>query len=161
MPAAPEPAASKNDPWLIRTAQNQVSRPCSREELRAKVLAGTLEPQDEVCKANSFWIFLHEREELLVQLGVALPKEKPDEVTETETEHPEQGPQGSSRSHEFPEAGTSMLSPHDLRPQPQVQVHGRVESPSIWRGVAWVLVTALLLLIYLVLRTLRTGESLY
>ncbi len=71
--------------WLVRTQKNQISGPFSKEEVSNLVMSGELGFQDEICEGNSYWIYLHEQEEVLKLLGVTPPG--PDEEnTETETD---------------------------------------------------------------------------
>ena len=51
-------------------------------------MAGELGPQDEVCEANHYWIYLHETDELVRQLGIQPPRSllAGDEATETQTQ---------------------------------------------------------------------------
>jgi hypothetical protein len=55
--------------WLVRTAQNLVAGPYSREQVRQMILSGQLKAQDEICRSNHYWIQLHEREEVSAELG--------------------------------------------------------------------------------------------
>lgn len=75
--------------WLVRTEANCISGPFSREKLQEMILQGSLSLQDEVCRGNSYWIYLHEASEILAQLGVRVPRPVvggSDEDTQTETE---------------------------------------------------------------------------
>jgi hypothetical protein len=80
------------DQWLVRTALNWVAGPYSKEQVRQMILERKLTLQDEVCPANGYWIFLHERDEVKAQLGVDVPRplgEPGEDVTETQTALPE------------------------------------------------------------------------
>jgi len=164
--------------WLVRTAKNQILGPWSRDDLRKKILSGELEAQDEVCRANTYWIFLHESEELYSALSVRLPPVHGADVTEpgvtadTVNPAPPAAPQLQVYREEENDGGTSMISGHgapsvapsaesNLRrvpqQQPRIQVLGKIEKPSLWRGVGWILLTSALIIIYFVLRALRTG----
>src|SRR5262245_15796569 len=75
--------------WLVRTAKNVISGPYPKEALCQMILSGELGSQDEVCESGQYWIFLHERDEVIRQLGINLPKppKNPDEeTTETQTQ---------------------------------------------------------------------------
>lgn len=75
--------------WLVRTAKNVISGPYDKEALCQMILSGELGSQDEVCESGSYWIFLHEREEVALQLGIHLPKapkNSDEETTETQTQ---------------------------------------------------------------------------
>lgn len=81
-------SAISEELWLIRTQANWIAGPYPRSRVVQMVQTGELGLQDEVCKSNSYWIFLHEREELLSQLGVEVPRTKRragEDVTETDT----------------------------------------------------------------------------
>ena len=75
--------------FMIRTKENRISGPYPKEEILARISRGELREQDEVCPANGYWIFLHERAESRAMLGVELPRtaeSESEENTETETE---------------------------------------------------------------------------
>jgi hypothetical protein len=77
--------------FLLRTKENRISGPFEREELADRVTKGDLRELDEICEANGYWIYLHERAESKRLLGVELPRKKSkddlhEEQTETETE---------------------------------------------------------------------------
>jgi hypothetical protein len=75
--------------WLVRTAQNQITGPFSKDVVCKMIQEGKLGIEDEVCPANGYWIYLYEREEVKRQLGIEAPKaplvRSDEEVTETET----------------------------------------------------------------------------
>lgn len=78
------------DQWLVRTAKNVISGPFSRAQVQEMVLSGKLNLQDEVCKANTYWIYLHEQDEVKRQLEVEVPqavaaKSDDEEITDTQT----------------------------------------------------------------------------
>jgi hypothetical protein len=75
------------DQWLVRTANNWIAGPYSVDQVCQMVRDGKLVLQDEICLANKYWVYLHEREEVKQLLGIEVPKAHPgsdDEVTETE-----------------------------------------------------------------------------
>ncbi|MCM2279403.1 MAG: hypothetical protein NDJ89_15110 [Oligoflexia bacterium] len=79
--------AAAPDRWLVRTEKNQLQGPFGVEELRRLIQDGKLGPQDEVCRANSYWITLHERDEVRNQLGIDSPKSTvadDEEITQTD-----------------------------------------------------------------------------
>jgi hypothetical protein len=88
------------DQWLIRTSQNLVAGPYTREQVCQLIRDGQLGLQDEFCAANGYWIYVHEREEVKRVLGVDVPRGAPtdDEITETQTVRP---PPGSPASAGF------------------------------------------------------------
>jgi len=109
------------DQWLIRTADNRLAGPYSREQVCGLIRDGRLTHQDEVCSANGYWIYLHEREEVRKLLGIDMPKPPrgaDDEVTQTDTRAEKTG----DVIPELPDIGegtdleqTSMLSNAALR----------------------------------------------
>lgn len=75
------------DQWMVRTSQQLLAGPYTKEQVCQLIREGQLGQQDEVCHANRYWIFLHEREEVLEQLGIEPPQKDvaTDEDTQTET----------------------------------------------------------------------------
>lgn len=73
---------------MIRTKENVLSGPFSKEEVIHRILNGQLREADEICPGNGYWIFLHERNESLALLGAQLPRRADfhEERTETGTE---------------------------------------------------------------------------
>jgi hypothetical protein len=85
--------------WLVRTAQNIIVGPYSKDEVCRLIEDGTLGLYDEVCPANGYWFYLHERNEVLERLGIEISQlqsqadeseekheeDNKDEITETET----------------------------------------------------------------------------
>jgi hypothetical protein len=87
------------DQWLVRTASNVIAGPYSREQLVQLVQEGKLSLQDEICQANHYWIYLHEHQEVLDQLGIHMPRTPRDddeEVTETQTDASLGGSEGAA-----------------------------------------------------------------
>ena len=83
--------AQPSDQWLIRTAENLISGPYTRQQICEFIEQGQLQLNDEVCHANTYWFYLHEHDEIRKQLGIELPKElyagaEESTVTETDTE---------------------------------------------------------------------------
>jgi hypothetical protein len=75
------------DQWLVRTSLNEIIGPISRDALITQIREGKLGLQDEICKANSYWIYLDEADEVKKQLGIEMPKSsrgKHEESTETD-----------------------------------------------------------------------------
>lgn len=84
-----ELAPTDSDEWLVRTTRNEISGPFSRQALIDKIQSGQLGPDDEVCQANHYWIYLDERDEVMRQLGIQLPgisSREEDEITDTQTD---------------------------------------------------------------------------
>ena len=81
-------AALSPDQWLIRTHRNVIVGPYPKDEIVRQIKEGLLTQQDEVCHANDYWIYLHERDEVIRQLGVDIPKPGvfEEESTQTQTD---------------------------------------------------------------------------
>ncbi len=76
--------------WLVRTEQNVIRGPYSKERIRQMILNSELTFQDEICVANGYWINIHEAQEIRDQLGIELPRPTLPEVDKTtETEQPD------------------------------------------------------------------------
>lgn len=74
--------------FLIRTKENRISGPFPKEVILARMQSGELREMDEVCPSDGYWIYLHERDESMRMLGVALARSEEfhEESTETDTE---------------------------------------------------------------------------
>jgi hypothetical protein len=88
------------DQWLVRTHNNVIAGPFNKDQVVQLIREGKLSHQDEVCCANEYWIALHERDEVMKQLGVEVPKATlgDEEVTETQTETATETPQSAERT---------------------------------------------------------------
>jgi hypothetical protein len=77
-----------NDYWLVRTSLNEIIGPMSRDALISQIREGKIGIQDEVCRADSYWIYLDEVDEVKKQLGIEMPRSqrKPEDGTETDTQ---------------------------------------------------------------------------
>ena len=138
--------------WLVRTAQNWIAGPYSKDQVCQMILSGQISLQDEVCLENSYWIYVHERGEIQEQLGIQPPLEpstEGDETTETHVASPvEDGPtdphfKAESKAVELnslPEMESEhttvlntkalKLQPHQpARVMPVVDARGQEESP--------------------------------
>lgn len=75
-------------PWLVRTSQNEILGPFSQAELLKQIEQGEFALEDEVCRADGYWFYLHEGEETQSQLGIAPPRPKrgDEEITQTDTD---------------------------------------------------------------------------
>lgn len=60
--------------WLIRTAQNEIAGPYTRDRLLDLIRGGSLSFRDEVCRANDYWIGLNELDEVRSKLGPDVPE---------------------------------------------------------------------------------------
>ncbi|MEK6706604.1 MAG: hypothetical protein AABZ06_12540 [Bdellovibrionota bacterium] len=80
--------AEKVDQWLARTTKNAILGPFNREQICALIRHGELGLQDEVCCGNSYWFYLHEQDEVAMQLGILISNSvasTDEEITETQT----------------------------------------------------------------------------
>jgi hypothetical protein len=174
------------DQWLVRTSSNRIEGPYSRDQVVELIRDGKLGPQDEVCQANQYWIFLHEQHEVQRQLGIQMPRSKSgksaasgeEEITETQTETDteNQAPPPPSVPDDY-DGSTAVISRLPAKPKsiPQAQaressrakppamsvagtsVRGALERSSVWRGFVWVMVVAAGMLVYAVLKLLKTS----
>ncbi len=62
------------DLWLIRTHQNEIAGPYTRDRLLGLIREGALAFRDEVCRANDEWFSLNELEEVRKRLGPEVPE---------------------------------------------------------------------------------------
>lgn len=105
--------------WLVRTAQNWIRGPYSKDQICQMILGGQISLQDEICAANSYWIYVHERAEVRSQLGIEPPREEissDDETTETHVLKSTQSTQTMERA-ESPRSPAPFPSP--LHPEEQ------------------------------------------
>jgi hypothetical protein len=82
-------SANSSDQWLIRTAENQISGPFTRDQVCQFIQQGKLQLNDEVCHSNTYWVYLHEHDEIKKQLGVEVPRQlyaNAQEATLTQTD---------------------------------------------------------------------------
>jgi hypothetical protein len=140
--------AEEIDQWLVRTSRNEILGPFPKEEIIEQIQQGLLGPDDEVCHANHYWIYLDEREEVAQQLGIEAPGRyiEGDEPTQTQSDlrtkeitiRPSSGQpmsmSGNDDSHlpDIPEMGgdlsenTAVLNNRALR---QFQSRGNLPPP--------------------------------
>lgn len=177
-------AANNGDLWLVRTAFNEVIGPMSRDALLAQIRDGKLGLQDEVCKANSYWIYLDEADEVKRQLGIDMPRsiENQEDSTETDLQAmtqelsvPASGLGGASSGASVvdeTDGGTKVLSARSEHRSAQVRfdrrhytpqmgqsqplILGRVETPSIWRFIVGALIILTGVMVAWVIRYLQT-----
>lgn len=175
---------NSEDQWLVRTATNEVIGPISREVLIAQIREGKLGLEDEVCKANSYWIYLDEADEVKRQLGIEMPRStrgQQDDSTETDLQAmtqelhvPASGLGGGGSDSEEGDGGTKVLNGRgnqrsgdgrkvrfDRRGyrgqmgQEQPLILGRVETPSFWRFVVGALIILTGVMVAWVIRYLQ------
>ncbi len=73
--------------FLVRTLDNRILGPFTKEQVSEQILKGTLKARDEIAQANDYWFYVQEREETLKRLGIEMPihRDPDDDVTVTET----------------------------------------------------------------------------
>lgn len=77
------------DQWLVRTAENVIAGPYTRDQIKQLIREARLRSQDEVCQANDFWMELGEHERVSKVFGTEVLRwmaEADEEDTQTETE---------------------------------------------------------------------------
>ncbi|TDJ07378.1 MAG: hypothetical protein E2O68_03740 [Deltaproteobacteria bacterium] len=48
--------------WLIRTGQNQILGPVTKDKVKELISSGSLDLEDEVCSGNGFWFKIKEND---------------------------------------------------------------------------------------------------
>ncbi len=48
--------------WLIRTKNNHILGPVTKEKVISLIEKGSLRPDDEICSGNGYWIFVREQD---------------------------------------------------------------------------------------------------
>lgn len=48
--------------WLIRTKNNHILGPVSKDKIKELLKSGSIKGDDEICCANGFWMYVRERE---------------------------------------------------------------------------------------------------
>lgn len=169
-------SAPEVDQWLVRTAENYLAGPYTRDQIRQLIREGQLGSQDEVCRGNHFWIMLHEKDEVIRQLGAdcvqwlgdhggedkTLTQTEPsiEEIQLTERQAVEGMGQGDGSTTVIATLPSSAMRLRPARAQaanpaaPEAGVTGPGQtqpythvSPSGARGVRWALVLGVALLI--------------
>ncbi|MBY0470591.1 hypothetical protein K2X30_05430 [bacterium] len=105
---------SSENLWLIRTNRNVIAGPYSQEQVQELVTQRQLTLQDEICPANGYWMYLHEREEVQKVLGVAVPRlmnSSEEEITETETQTETQTEIIEPSAEVLGDGGTTVFMP--------------------------------------------------
>jgi hypothetical protein len=158
------------DSWLIRSTDNHIRGPFDEAEIRDWIVSGKLKTNDEICLANGYWVYLYEREEIRRLLGITPPSPSPteEEITITATDPdlpdiPEMSEPGADleqtlilknralRKFNAPAAET----PTPTRSAPIVLGGNPVEKPAIYKALAWVLGTSVLVILLWVMRVIR------
>jgi len=86
MTANVEHSDSQTSSWMIRTAENILSGPFTKDQVIQLIQEGKLDLTDEVCGSGHYWVFLHEEVEIKTQLGIDLPQSFFDAEESTQTE---------------------------------------------------------------------------
>jgi hypothetical protein len=139
------------DQWLIRTSENKIAGPYTKEQVCRLISEGKLTVLDEVCPANGYWIYLNEKQEVLKYLGVEIQGEAPandEEITETETSY-----EKSPTDPTGPFASTTVVpssSNQKRKVDPEAPVESINEESSISKGWVWLLVLVVGLTLVLV-----------
>ncbi len=76
---------SSMDQWLIRTAENWIAGPYTKEQVCKMVEDRQLGQEDEVCSANGYWIYSNELNEVREQLGIQVPRKVSQHDEDTQT----------------------------------------------------------------------------
>lgn len=144
------PVDSRVDQWLVRTAQNEIRGPVTHAEILQQIERGEIALQDEVCRADGYWFYLHEGTETLAQLGIAPPhstRAHGEEITQTDTDTETLMPEtkkSAPKSSKLAKTGKS---------KPHVQVVGQeLERVSYLKMLAFV---GVVLIVFLVAGALR------
>jgi hypothetical protein len=147
--------------FLIRTKENRISGPFPKEVILERMQSGELREMDEVCPASGYWIYLHERDESMKLLGVALAHTEDfhEESTETDTEtvtataplaFPTAAPYAASGAKEGMREATATPIDPPAAPPP-APTGNRPEAIRALKFVLWVfgiLIALILLRIY-------------
>ena len=133
------------DQWLIRTADNWIAGPYTKQQVCEMIRDQKLSAEDEVCPSNGFWFYLSERQEVVKQLGADVglgPSATVDEVTATGIEDEETDPELKRPGH-VPQQKAQPKSAPSPRSVPQRMsipatpvVKG--EASSFGNGLLWV-----------------------
>jgi hypothetical protein len=132
--------------YLIRTKENRISGPFTKEVILERMQSGELREMDEVCPADGYWIYLHERDESMKMLGVALARsdEFHEEATETDTEtvtatQPVVAPYVPAATAHEPATSAAAPGTHETRPARPAPESNRPELIRMIKFVLWVL----------------------
>ena len=140
---------NNNIEWLIRTAQNQIIGPLTREELCSRIQDGKLSPQDEICPGGGYWIFMYENEEVSRFLGITLKGSgiDHDEVTLTQTQTQTDTLTDTSVLRE-----PRKPAPYAIPSNSPAGAHHSLLTATFWRAITWILGVAIAVVVYSVFR---------
>lgn len=162
--------SNETDLWMVRTSQNEIVGPFSRSQLQGMVKEGALSPQDEIARGNHYWMYLHERQEVLEHLGVEPPvvinRKRGEEDTQTDTETETLVSEPEIPTIDAPEITAVLTRPSlktdrkHLSPPARSSVEivgGEIERASYWKLLAAVGVIAIVFLVAGAIRILWTN----
>lgn len=153
-------ANTTTDLWLIRTADNWIAGPYTKDQVRTMVLEAKLTLEDEVCPSNGYWFYLSEPEHVRQFLGVEVPKVRvraqlDDEITEpsvegatsledeqNEVDSIEQTSRDSTFFQSSSENRGSVTSLIDKRNSEEIDEEER----SLWLDLIWIMLVGGVLL---------------
>ena len=142
--------------WLVRSKQNQITGPWDLGSLIQRIRSGEFHLQDEVCKANHYWFFLHETEEVLKFLGIEPPQSQVtlgDETTDPGTGTKIIDPANKTSISQIPLAQGPILQNPSQRNWLK-KVDEKVERQELLRGSAWLLAVITVLVLLAILKIL-------
>ncbi len=128
------------DQWLVRTSENRISGPYTREKMCQMILDRQLTLQDEVCEAHGYWIFLHEQGEIFKFLGIEVPKAltgSEEEVTETQIENLDSEISDASLENTAVFSTRRPIRRVQKNPIPSIQIVGESEPLLLGRKRLW------------------------
>ncbi len=143
--------------FLIRTKENRIFGPFPKEEVVARIERGELRELDEVCPANGYWIYLHERGESMEMLGIELAhtiESGGEEITETETETAT-ATVTSNGSAPVPVVASAATHPAGPATPDRTEL-GRPETVGTLRFVLW---GFLLLIVFILYRVFQLAQD--
>lgn len=185
VPQVATPAGNERASWMVRSASGRLLGPISAEQLREWITSSRLLPEDEICVANGYWIFMHEREEVRAALGIDVPDPPPgarsigdDERTETRTDtgiaDPTRKIEATPTTGGLPGIGASAAepleqvhteaelatgvdaSPSQQAPLTEQRLDQGLERAALWRGLTIMLIAAAAIAVFFLLRLLRS-----
>ena len=138
------------DQWLIRTADNWIAGPYTKEQVCEMIQDKKLSLKDEICPGNGYWFYLSEQAEVRKHLDIEMTAEvsRPDEeITQNGLEAGEATDPAMPRQ---PESGSIMrtrkrkagAATHTAHPFGQASISPQLPASSedllSWKGLIWV-----------------------
>ena len=140
-----------------------------RQQVIGWIQEGRLGAEDEVCVGGGYWFYLSETEEVRSQLGIEPPPALlsaayvQDEITQTQTETDIEAYRDYPELTKIPEdkdsavqRGKSRVVPVNKGVGAPAPVARKLESTSVWKGIAWALVVIVAVLLIEVFRALQS-----